>query len=30
MAELKKINEMEVENVAGGAGYNANGYRTVC
>ena len=30
MAELNKINEMEVENVAGGAGYNANGYRTVC
>ena len=30
MAELKKINDMAVENVAGGAGYNANGYRTVC
>ncbi|MBO5521483.1 MAG: hypothetical protein J5973_07415 [Eubacterium sp.] len=31
MADLNKINEMEVENVSGGAGdYNANGYRTVC
>ena len=30
MAELNKMNEMEVENVAGGAGYNTNGYRTVC
>lgn len=31
MAELNKINEMEVENVTGGAsGYNSNGYRTVC
>ena len=30
MAELNKINEMEVENVTGGAGYNADGYRTVC
>ena len=30
MAELNKINEMEVENVTGGNGYNANGYRTVC
>ncbi len=31
MADLNKINEMEVENVTGGAGgYNANGYRTVC
>ena len=30
MADLNKINDMEAENVAGGAGYNANGYRTVC
>ena len=30
MAELNKINDMEVENVAGGAGYNTDGYRTVC
>ena len=31
MTELRKINEMEAENVAGGVGgYNANGYRTVC
>ena len=29
MAELNKINEMEVENVTGGNGYEANGYRTV-
>ena len=28
--ELKKINDVEVEEVAGGAGYKANGYRTVC
>ena len=31
MTELNMINEMEIENVTGGAGaYNANGYRTVC
>ena len=30
MSELNKINEMEVENVTGGSGYNTNGYRTVC
>ena len=31
MAELKKMNEMEIEKVAGGnGGYNTNGYRTVC
>jgi len=30
MADLNKINDMEVENVSGGAGYNSGGYRTVC
>ena len=30
MTELNKINDVELENVAGGAGYNSNGYRTVC
>ena len=29
MSELNKINEMEVESVNGGNGYNADGYRTV-
>ena len=30
MADLNKINDVEVENVSGGNGYNSNGYRTVC
>ncbi len=30
MADLNKINDMEVENVSGGNGYNSSGYRTVC
>ena len=29
MAELNKINEMAVENVTGGNGYDTNSYRTV-
>ena len=30
MSELKKLNEENIEEVTGGAGYNSNGYRTVC